>query len=77
MNLFLLVKIWSKDYLINIRIINVESAELISAEMEKCYAEKDLINSIQKLVQTVTDKTIEKYSEEKATPIAVLDLQIN
>ncbi|MFH1824840.1 MAG: CsgG/HfaB family protein [Candidatus Firestonebacteria bacterium] len=64
-----------KEFVINIRIINVESSEVVFAEMGKCNSEKEIIETIQKLVETISSKVIEKYPKEESIPIAILDLE--
>ena len=65
-----------EEYVLNVRIVDVESSEIITAEMEKCADKKDLFNAVQKIAGAITDKTVEKYPREKQIPIAVLDLKM-
>ena len=64
----------AKEYVINIRIVSVESSEVIITDLEKSDSEKELLWSAEKLVIRIADKVKNEEKEFNKRTIAVLDI---
>lgn len=63
-----------KEYTVNIRIVSVESSEVVIADMEKCSNETELIDTIKKVVENISGKKAFS-ADTKQNTIAILDLE--
>jgi len=64
----------NKELILNIRIVNVESAEIITSEMEKCQGEGDLINKAEKIVKSISENKAAVNGRPVENTVAVLDM---
>lgn len=65
-----------KEYVLNIRIVDVESSEVVIADMERSDSEKELIDAIDKLVVSIGNRMVFKDDNTKLKSIAVLDVDV-
>ena len=63
----------SEEYVFNIRVVDVESSELIDAEIEKCKTEAGLSGLLEKISKNIT-KSVAKKSVK--INIAVLEIEV-
>jgi len=63
-----------KEFTVNIRIVSVESSEVVIADMEKCSNETELIDTIKKVVENISGKKAFS-ADSKQNTIAILDLE--
>lgn len=64
----------ANEYIINIRIVDIESSEVIIADMEKCNLEKEIIDAIENIVERISARISDiQEDNKKIKSIAILN----
>lgn len=68
------IKKFEKKYTVNIRVVDIESSEIILADMDKCNSESEIVATLKTVVENISINKV--FSENmKQNTIAILDLE--